>query len=299
MKENIIFTEWTRNKRHLSDLKQLKRDILHNFQEHNALNKKIISMLSGGKDSSTALALAKDLGLNVVLAVHFVHKWSWSLSKEQARRIANEFEVPIVFCDITEDLKKRTNGAKGGSICRICKNIMKDKIIKLSKEKGVPIILTGDTALEKISGPIIQYLRKIYNEEKFEKMELTPVPKRYGTLFFRPLIRCGHEDVIKLKNYYGINIERIHEVGDKFGYWREGCSLQYCDYSTKITEELLDKLYLYNKEITDLARRDGRFRASIKLPSKELLVAPVENVKDITHREKEEFIRKLKNILNW
>ncbi|HIP17235.1 MAG TPA: hypothetical protein EYG76_02890, partial [Methanothermococcus okinawensis] len=114
MKENIIFTEWTRNKRHLSDLKQLKRDILHNFQEHNALNKKIISMLSGGKDSSTALALAKDLGLNVVLAVHFVHKWSWSLSKEQARRIANEFEVPIVFCDITEDLKKRTNGAKGG-----------------------------------------------------------------------------------------------------------------------------------------------------------------------------------------
>ncbi|WP_292459658.1 7-cyano-7-deazaguanine synthase [Methanothermococcus sp.] len=271
--EKFLFTDWTRKKRNLKDLNQLKRDIIKNFKENQLKDKKIVSMLSGGKDSSTALYIAKDLDLNVCLCIHFVHKWSWNLAKEQAQKIADELNIPILFYDITEDLKKRTKGAKGGSICRICKNIMKDKMMEIAKKEGAEIILTGDTALEKISGPIFQYLRETYGIEKFDKMELTPVPKRYNKMFFRPLIRCSYDDVIKLKNYYGIEIKRIHEVGDKFGYWREGCPLQYCDYDTTITEELLDDLYICNKKITDLARKHG-FRASIKLPSKELMVVP-------------------------
>ncbi|AEH07042.1 7-cyano-7-deazaguanine synthase [Methanothermococcus okinawensis] len=273
MENNVIFTQWTQIKRNLKDLNQLKKDIIKNFEENNLKDKKIVSMLSGGKDSSTALHIAKDLGLDVCLCVHFVHKWSWNLAKEQAKKIADKLDIPIIFYDITGDLKKRTKGAKGGSICRICKDIMKDKIIEIAKDEGAEIILTGDTALEKISGPIFQHLRETYGTEKFDKMELTPVPKRYNKMFFRPLIRCGYDDVIKLKNYYGLNIERIHEVGDKFGYWREGCPLQYCDYDTTITEELLDNLYHYNKKITELARK-YRFRASIKLPSKELMIVP-------------------------
>ena len=287
MENNILFTDWTSQKRNLKDLNQLKKDIIKNFEENNLKDKKIVAMLSGGKDSSTALALAKDLNLNVCLCVHFVHKWSWDISKEQAQKIADKFKVPIVFYDITNDLKKRTKGAKGGSICRICKNIMKDKMMEIAENEGAEIILTGDTALEKISGPIFQYLREKYGMEKFDKMELTPVPKRYNKMFFRPLIRCGYDDVIKLKNYYGIEIKRIHEVGDKFGYWREGCPLQYCDYDTTITEELLDDLYSYNKKITDLARKYG-FRASIKLPSKELMVVP----------NKREYITMIKEILD-
>ena len=270
---NILFTEWTSQRRNLKDLNQLKKDIIKNFEENNLKDKKIIAMLSGGKDSSTALALAKDLDLNVCLCVHFVHKWGWAISKEQAQNIADKFKVPIMFYDITKDLKKRTKGAKGGSICRICKDIMKDKIMEIAEKEGAEIILTGDTALEKISGPIFQYLREKYGYDRYDKMELTPVPKKYRKIFFRPLIRCSYNDVINLKNYYGIEVKRIHEVGDKFGYWREGCSLQYCDYDTAITEELLDELYAYNKKITDLARKHG-FRASIKLPSKELMIIP-------------------------
>jgi len=273
MENNILFTDWTSQKRNLKDLNQLKKDIIKNFEENNLKDKKIVAMLSGGKDSSTALALAKDLNLNVCLCVHFVHKWSWDISKEQAQKIADKFKVPIMFYDITEDLKKRTKGAKGGSICRICKDIMKDNIMKIAERECADIILTGDTALEKISGPILQYLREKYGDDKFDKMELVPVPKRYKKIFFRPLIRCSYWDVIRLKDYYGIEIKRIYEVGDKFGYWREGCPLQYCDYDTTITEELLDDLYIYNKKITDLARKYG-FRASIKLPSKELMVVP-------------------------
>ena len=286
MENNVLFTDWTAQKRNLKDLNQLKRDIIKNFEENQLKDKKIVSMLSGGKDSSTALALAKDLNLNVCLCVHFIHKWSWNLAKEQAQKIADELNIPILFYDITEDLKKRTKGAKGGSICRICKNIMKDKMMEIAENEGAEIILTGDTALEKISGPILQYLREKYGSDKFDKMELTPVPKRYKKIFFRPLIRCSYKDVIRLKDYYGIEIKRIHEVGDKFGYWREGCPLQYCDYDTTITEKLLDDLHICNKKITDLARKYG-FRASIKLPSKELMVVP----------DKKEYINMIKELL--
>lgn len=273
MAEIAEFSQWTKEKRKLKDLKQLKEDILNNFGENNLIDKKIIVMISGGKDSSTALALAKDLGLNVHLCVHFVHKWSWELSKKEAERMAKRFNVPILFYDITEELIKKTTGAKGRSICRICKNIMKDKMIEIARKEGAEVILTGDTALEKISGPIFQYLRETYGEDVYNKMELTPVPKRYKKMFFRPLIRISHEDVLKLQNYYNIDIKRVHEVGDKFGYWREGCSMQYCDSETTITEKLLDDLYICNKIATDTARAHG-FRASVRLPSKEIMVVP-------------------------
>ena len=292
---NILFSEWTRNYRKLNDLNQLKEDIIKNFQEWGVIDKKIVCMLSGGKDSATALALAKDLGLNISLAVHFTHRWSWQLSKEEAKRIADRFDVPIMFYDITKDLKKRTKGAKGRSICRICKNIMKSRTIKIAKEEGAEVIMTGDTSVEKISGPIMQYLKEKYGEVRFEKMELTPVPKKYNFLFFRPLIRCGYEDILKLVEYYSIDVRRVYEAGDRWRFWREGCPLQYCDNEALITEELLDKLYIYNERITKVAREDGRFRASIRLPSKEIIVVPVKD--DVDDREKEEFIKKLGEIL--
>ncbi|GBF36865.1 MAG TPA: hypothetical protein EYG87_03730 [Methanothermococcus okinawensis] len=292
---NILFSEWTRNYRKLNDLNQLKEDIIKNFQEWEVVDKKIVCMLSGGKDSATALALAKDLGLNVFLAVHFTHKWSWQLSKEEAKKIADRFNIPIKFYDITKDLKKRTKGAKGRNICRICKSIMKSRTIKIAKEEGAEVIMTGDTSVEKISGPIMQYLKEKYGEVRFEKMELTPVPKKYNFLFFRPLIRCGYEDILKIVEYYNIDVKRVYEAGDRWGFWREGCPLQYCDNEALITEELLDKLYIYNERITRVAREDGRFRASIRLPSKELIVVPVKD--DVRDKEKEEFIKKLGEIL--
>ncbi|HIP84455.1 MAG TPA: hypothetical protein EYH15_03095 [Methanothermococcus okinawensis] len=292
---NILFSQWTRNYRNLKDLKQLKEDIIRNFQEWGVIDEKIVCMLSGGKDSATALALAKDLGLNVSLAIHFTHKWSWPLSREEAERIAERFDVPIKFYDITKDLKRRTKGAKGRSICRICKDIMKVKAVQIGKRKGAKVIMTGDTSVEKISGPVMQYLKERYREVRFEKMELTPVPKKYNFLFFRPLIRCGYEDILKIMKYYRIEVRRVHEVGDRWGFWREGCPLQYCDNEALITEELLDKLYIYNERITTVAREDGRFRASIRLPSKELIVIPVRD--DVGEKEKEEFIKKLGEIL--
>ena len=286
------FSEWTKKKRKLNNLEELKRDIIEQFKEKNALNEGIIVMASGGKDSSTAIALAKDLGLNVEYLIHFYHKWSWDISKKMVEKLSKRLDIPVIFYDITDDILKRTKGAKGGSICRICKNIMKDRAVDIAKEKGIRIIMTGDSALEKVSGAIMNYLRQVYGDVIYNKMELTPVPQKYSKnkdkeiLFFRPLIRLSFEDVLKLMDYYNIKVEKAHEVGDKIGFWREGCCLQYADENAQLNEKLFNELYKYNKIATEIAKKHG-FRASIKLPSKRIMVVP----------KKEEYMDLIKKVL--
>ncbi|ACX73282.1 Queuosine synthesis-like protein [Methanocaldococcus vulcanius M7] len=284
------FSEWTRCKRKLNDLNSLKRDIVSQFKERDMLDEGIVVMASGGKDSSTAIALARDIGLNIRYLIHFYHRWSWEISKNMVMALSEKYNIPAVFFDITDEILKRTRGAKGSSICRICKNIMKDKTVDFAREKGIKIIMTGDSALEKVSGAVMNYLRERYGEVKYDKMELTPVPQKYSKtkeiLFFRPLIRLSYDDVLRLTRYYNIKVEKSHEVGDKIGFWREGCCLQYADENATLNEELFNNLYKYNKLATETARKYG-FRASIKLPSKRIMVVP----------EKEEYLTLIKNAL--
>jgi len=296
MENNLDFRPWTQNNRNLKDLNQLKKEISSNFEEIGLKNEKIIVMLSGGKDSAVALAIAKDLGLNVHLCVHFVHDWSWDISTNEAKNLAERFNVPIIFPDITEELAKKTQGAKGKSICRICKTIMKAQMVNIAKIEDAKIIMTGETALEKIAGPVFEYIRennpkvKRENEhELYKKMELVKVPKRYKIHFFRPLIRVGHFDVFNLQKHYNIEIKRVSEAGNKIGYWREGCCLQYCSPEVLLTTKLFDELYKINKKATEIARENG-FRASVVLPEKEITVIP--NKKE--HLEKiEEILKEL------
>ncbi|ACV24457.1 7-cyano-7-deazaguanine synthase [Methanocaldococcus fervens] len=286
------FSEWTKSKRKLNNLDELKKDIIEQFKEKNVLDEGIVVMASGGKDSSTAIALAKDLNLKIEYLIHFYHRWSWDVSKKMVEKISEKFNIPVIFYDITDELLKRTKGAKGSSICRICKNIMKDKAVDIAKEKNIRIIMTGDSALEKVSGAVMNYLRDVYGEVKYNRMELTPVPQKYSKnkdreiLFFRPLIRLSFEDILKLMNYYNIKVEKAHEVGDKFGFWREGCCLQYADEDITLSEKLFGDLYKYNKLVTEIAKKYG-FRASIKLPSKRIMVVP----------KKEEYLELIKNAL--
>ncbi|ENN95933.1 queuosine synthesis-like protein [Methanocaldococcus villosus KIN24-T80] len=271
----MIFSRWTQEKRKLNSLDELKKDILEQFKENNLLDEEIIAMVSGGKDSSLSVALAKDLNLNISYILHFYHRWSWDVSRKMVEKIGKIYNIPVVYIDITNDLLKRTKRAKGSSICRICKNIMKCKTVDFAKEHGIKIIMTGDSSLDKIVGAVMNYLREKYGEVKFNKMELTKVPGRYGLFFFRPLIRLAYKDILRLLNYYNLNIERAYEVGDKKGFWREGCCLQYVDGNIILenNEEIFNKLYKYNKLATKIAKEHG-FRASITYPSKRILVEP-------------------------
>ncbi|MCS3922288.1 tRNA(Ile)-lysidine synthase TilS/MesJ [Methanococcus voltae PS] len=275
--KNLKFTQWTIEKRNLHDLNELKSNIIKNLENSDLLDKKALLMLSGGKDSATALALCKELNINVELCIHYVHNWSWDISKNEAEKLAKKYEVPIIFPDITEKLSKKIRGAKGKSICRICKDIMKIRAVEYAHENGFDIIITGDTALEKISGPILDDLREknpnSEDKEFYHKMELSKIPRRYDTYFLRPLLRLSQNDVMAIHEHYNINVQRVHEVGDKIGHWREGCCLKYCDPEEKISTDLFNEVFELNKYLTEVAR-ENNIRASVLLPSKDILVLP-------------------------
>lgn len=262
----MIFSEFTRNRRKLNDFNTLKKNIKELVND-----KKIMMLLSGGKDSATALSILKELDLNVELCVHFYHDWSWDISKEEAKKIAESFNIPIKFYYIGDDLRRRTKNCWGRNICKICKEIMKKKYIEIAKEKNIEIIANGDTAVERISGPIMEYLTK--NNLNFNKMELTPVPEKAGNhdlLFLRPLIRIRYGDVDRVARYYDINVKRAGEANFKL---REGCPVQYLNPDAKVNEELLHETYDVNKIVTGVARNHG-FKASIFMPSLAVAILP-------------------------
>lgn len=262
----MIFSEFTQNKRKLKDFHELKYNIKNHVKD-----KKIIMMLSGGNDSATAVSLLKDLDLNVELCVHFYHDWSWKLHKEEASKIAASLNIPIKFYYIGDEIIRRVINSKGKNVCRICKDIMKVECLKIAEENNIEVIATGDTATERISGPIMEYLNK-YNLP-FDNMELAPVPRKIAgenVLFLRPLIRIRYEDVDKVSKYYNINMKRVGEANYKF---REGCPVQYINPDAIVTLKLLNDTYRVNKIATDIARIHG-FKASVFAPSISIATLP-------------------------
>ncbi|MBI5681156.1 MAG: phosphoadenosine phosphosulfate reductase family protein [Methanobacterium sp.] len=275
----MIFSEFTQNKRKLKDFPELK----HNIKKF-VKDKKIIMMLSGGNDSATAVSLLKELDLNVELCVHFYHDWSWKLHKEEASKIAESLNIPLKFHYIGDEIKRRVINSKGKNVCRICKDIMKAECLKIAKENNIEVIATGDTATERISGPIMEYLNKY--GLSFDNMELAPVPGRIageGVLFLRPLIRIRYEDVDKVSKYYDISMKRVGEANYKL---REGCPVQYINPDAIVTGKLLNDAYCVNKIATDIARSHG-FKASVFAPSLSIATIP----------QKEEYMNLVKDEL--
>jgi len=260
------FSEWTQKNRKLRDFEELKKSIKKLVN-----GRKIVAMLSGGGDSAVAISILDELDLDVLCCVHFYHDWSWDITRKQAKKIAKSLDIPIEFNYIGDELKRRIMGSKGKSICRICKDIMKLRCLGIAKKYKADIIATGDTASEKVSGAIMQYLRD--NGYGYEKMELTPVPKKIakeGINFLRPLIRLRREDVEEFVKYYDLQIEKVGEANKK---QREGCPIQYCDPKVRVTEELLDETFRANKIATAIAREHG-FRASVFMLSGATVTIP-------------------------
>jgi len=239
-------------------------------------DKKVLVMLSGGKDSALCMALLKKYGAKVE-AIHFKHKWGWDLSTKEAKRISKLLNINLMIIDYTEDIKKRLKGFDKGRPCKICKPGMYIKTIQYAKENDFEYICIGDNASDTIINRITDYQKKkckLYFSKYLDCInEGVEVPKEIK--IFRPLIYLKPKEAerILLKDF-GIKIKRNHETGDKyFEYWREGCPLQYNESGTKLTQKRMNELYDYNRLATEIAKKKG-FRASVHLPSKRIVTIP-------------------------
>ncbi|WP_297534408.1 7-cyano-7-deazaguanine synthase [Thermococcus sp.] len=232
---------------------------VRDFAERRGLiNRKILLMFSGGKDSSLALYLMKKAGLDVS-ALTFFHRWSWREPLRWAMRFTKELGVEHYLVDITEGLLREATGRKG-PVCINCKKVMLWNAKWFALNNGFDVLAKGDNANDKIIGALLDQCKM--------DIRLCEIP-RIGLPFFRPLIKYPADVVERLAEEAGIRPYRMYEHARR-RQWREGCPLQYIDREEIVTEELMDLAYRVNYEVSRIARKK-KVRVSVRVPSFEIM----------------------------
>ncbi len=249
------------------------------FSYRNGLqDKKILLLFSGGKDSSLALYLLKEAGLNVS-ALTFFHRWSWRETLNWAMGFTKKLGIEHYLVDVTEGLLGEATGRKG-PICINCKKVMLWNAKWFALNNGFDVLAKGDNANDKIIGALLDQCKT--------DIRLCELPK-IGVPFFRPLIKYTAEEVEALADEAGIRPYRMYEYGRR-RQWREGCPLQYIDREEIVTEKLMDLAYRVNYEVSKIARK-RKVRVSVRVPSFEIMCWDCDGE---TLREVESVVREFK-----
>ncbi|WP_297467511.1 7-cyano-7-deazaguanine synthase [Thermococcus sp.] len=232
---------------------------IRDFSRKSGLHRrKILVLFSGGKDSSLALYLLKEAGLDVS-ALTFFHRWSWRETLNWAMKFTKWLGVEHYLVDVTDGLLREATGRKG-PVCINCKKVMLWNAKWFALNNGFDVLAKGDNANDKIIGALLDQCKT--------DIRLCDIP-RIGVPFFRPLIKYTAEDVEALAEEAGIRPYRMYEHARR-RQWREGCPLQYIDREEIVIPELMNLAYRVNYEVSKIARR-RKVRVSVRVPSFEIM----------------------------
>ncbi|MCD6373021.1 MAG: 7-cyano-7-deazaguanine synthase [Thermococcus sp.] len=239
-------------------IKKAVKELRKFAEDQKLLDKRVLVLFSGGKDSSLALYLLTEAGLDVS-ALTFFHRWSWKETLNWAMKFTKKLGVEHYLVDITEGLLREAVGRKGPA-CINCKKVMIWNARWFALNNGFDVLAKGDNANDKIIGALLDQCEG--------DIRLCEIP-RIGLPFIRPLIKYTAEEVEALADKAGIKPYRMYEHARR-RQWREGCPLQYIDKERTVTPELMDLAYRVNYEISKIARR-MKVRMSVRVPSFEIM----------------------------
>lgn len=243
----------------------------------NSDNKKVLLMLSGGKDSSACLHILSKAKVDVT-AIHFTHKWGYSLSTEEARNLCAKLNVPLLEVDFSQKFYDAIQGYKGGRPCLLCKPQMYEVVIEKLNEGDYGWVCIGDNANDRTTiVRLMDYIKDKKDENQycstyFGSERGVVLPR--GVQVLRPILDLEALEVEEYLKENDICIRKNHSTGDKyFEYAREGCPVQFHDPGYEITNESINNLKKYNLLIAKFAK-ERNIRASVHLPSTFIITIP-------------------------
>ena len=223
------------------------------------MNKKAVALLSGGLDSTLAIKLMLDQGVEVH-ALNFLTVFCNCTSKgcaHQATKVAEEFGVPIKVMNITEEymeIVKNPKYPRGRNMnpCIDCRIFTFKKAKEFMKEIGASFIITGEVTGQRPMSQRKQAIMTIERESGLEGLIVRPLSAK----FFEPTLpeKSGIIDRDKLLDIDGRRRTRQIALAKGFGINDYPCPAGGCLLTDKCFSERLKDLLKYNTryDISDL-----------------------------------------------
>jgi len=223
------------------------------------MNKKAVALLSGGLDSTLAIKLMLDQGVEVH-ALNFLTVFCNCTSKgckHQATKVAEEFSVPIKVMNITKEymeVVKNPKYPRGRNMnpCIDCRIFTFKKAKEFMKEIGASFIITGEVTGQRPMSQRKQAILTIEKESGLEGLIVRPLSAK----FFEPTLpeKSGTIDRDKLLDIDGRRRTRQIALAKDFGINDYPCPAGGCLLTDKCFSERLKDLLKYNAgyDISDL-----------------------------------------------
>jgi tRNA-uridine 2-sulfurtransferase len=214
------------------------------------LNKKAIALLSGGLDSTLAVKLMIDQGINVT-AVHFTSVFcncspKTAGCKMHARKVAEEFAVPIIVIHKGMDYIKIVENPPHGrgsamNACIDCRIYMLRKVKEMMPEIGASFVITGEVLGQRPMSQQRHTIRLIEKESGLKDLILRPLSAQH----FEPTLpeREGIVDRDKLLNISGRGRKPQFELAENLGVTDYPCPAGGCLLTDKVIAARLRDLF--------------------------------------------------------
>ena len=223
------------------------------------MNKKAVALLSGGLDSTLAIKLMLEQGVEVH-ALNFLTIFCNCTSKgcrHQATKVAEEFKIPIKVMNITEEymeVVKNPKHPRGRNMnpCIDCRIFTFKKAKEFMKEIGASFIVTGEVTGQRPMSQRKQAILTIEKESELEGLIVRPLSAK----FFEPTLpeQAGIIDRARLLDIEGRQRIRQMALAKDFGINDYPCPAGGCLLTDTCFSARIKDLFKYIPEydISDL-----------------------------------------------